>query len=126
MCDTVETIYFSEISIGISIWQVLMNLTNDNPVGCQQIADFGGLEIMSALIAGHFPSFSSSSSSFSEMKEISGFSNSSVEVDPQNDTRLTDQELDFLVAILGLLVNLVEKDDRNRLLLTIVYLPLFT
>ena len=103
-----------------------MNLTNDNPVGCQQIADCGGLETMSALIADHFPSFSSSSSPSCEMKDIAMFSNSSVEFDPQNDTHLTDQELDFLVAILGLLVNLVEKDDRNRLLFTIVYLPLFT
>lgn len=94
--------------------KVLMNLTNDNPVGCQQIADCGGLETMSALIADHFPSFSSSSSPSCEMKEIAMFSNSSVELDPQNDTHLTDQELDFLVAILGLLVNLVEKDDRNR------------
>ncbi|KAJ9690405.1 hypothetical protein PVL29_012853 [Vitis rotundifolia] len=94
--------------------KVLMNLTNDNPVGCQQIADCGGLETMSALIADHFPSFSSSSSPFCEMKEIAMLSNSSVEIDPQNDTHLTDQELDFLVAILGLLVNLVEKDDRNR------------
>ncbi|CBI35691.3 unnamed protein product, partial [Vitis vinifera] len=94
--------------------KVLMNLTNDNPVGCQQIADCGGLETMSALIADHFPSFSSSSSPSCEMKDIAMFSNSSVEFDPQNDTHLTDQELDFLVAILGLLVNLVEKDDRNR------------
>ncbi|KAL6333594.1 hypothetical protein AAG906_028779 [Vitis piasezkii] len=94
--------------------KVLMNLTNDNPVGCQQIADCGGLETMSALIADHFPSFSSSSSPSCEMKELAMFSNSSVEFDPQNDTHLTDQELDFLVAILGLLVNLVEKDDRNR------------
>lgn len=87
-----------------------MNLTNDNPVGCQQIADCGGLETMSGLIADHFPSFNSSSSSFSERKEVPMISN----------RHLTDQELDFLVAILGLLVNLIEKDDHNRLLLTIV------
>lgn len=71
-----------------------MNLTNDNPVGCQQIAAYGGLETMSMLIAGHFPSFSSSLSFC--------------------DRHLADHELDFLVAILGLLVNLVEKDGRNR------------
>ncbi|KAG5246915.1 wings apart protein [Salix suchowensis] len=35
--------------------KVLMNLTNDNPIGCQQIAVCGGLETMSTLIAGHFP-----------------------------------------------------------------------
>ena len=86
-----------------------MNLTNDNPVGCQQIAAYGGLETMSMLIAGHFPSFSSSSP-FAQMKE----NNSRTAEDHQYDKHLTDHELDFLVAILGLLVNLVEKDDHNR------------
>ncbi|KAL3851289.1 hypothetical protein ACJIZ3_013171 [Penstemon smallii] len=76
--------------------KVLMNLANDNPEGCRQIAACGGLEVTSSLIAGHFPSFSSSLLS------------------KQSNTQLTDQELDFLVAILGLLVNLVEKDGRNR------------
>lgn len=81
-----------------------MNVTNDNPVGCQQIAACGGLETMSSLIALHFPSFSSSPPSF-------------LDVDNQSDRPLTDHELDFLVAILGLLVNLVEKDGENRLIL---------
>lgn len=94
-------------------WQVLMNLTNDNPVGCRQIAACGGLEIMSSLIAGHFPSFSRSSFSFSEIKENKSHS----KLDNQSDRPLTDPELDFLVAILGLLVNLVEKDGQNRLIL---------
>ncbi|KAG6778717.1 hypothetical protein POTOM_015061 [Populus tomentosa] len=93
--------------------KVLMNLTNDNPIGCQQIAVCGGLETMSTLIAGHFPSFSSSISLVGEMQE----DDSSIEPDNQNDVHLTDQELDFLVAILGLLVNLVEKDGDNRLVL---------
>nr|GMD06846.1 uncharacterized protein LOC109165564 [Ipomoea batatas] len=84
--------------------KVLMNLTNDNPIGCEQIAACGGLETLSCLIAGHFPSFSSNVecgfSSKSDIKQI--------------ESTLSDQELDFLVAILGLLVNLVEKDARNR------------
>ncbi|KAK7309109.1 hypothetical protein RJT34_05588 [Clitoria ternatea] len=79
--------------------KVLINLTNDNPVGCQQIAANGGLEIMPFLIVGHFPSFSSSSPSFARIIE---------------NRHLTDHELDFLVAILGLLVNLIEKDAHNR------------
>ncbi|CAI0468609.1 unnamed protein product [Linum tenue] len=83
--------------------KVLMNLTNENPVGCRQVAGCKGLETMSSLIADHFPSFDSSSSSL----------NSAV-LAHQNEGRLTDQELDFLVAILGLLVNLVEKDGQNR------------
>lgn len=86
-----------------------MNLTNDNPVGCQQIAAYGGLETMSMLIAGHFPSFSSSLS-FTQIKG----SSPRTEKDHLCDRHLTDHELDFLVAILGLLVNLVEKDGRNR------------
>ncbi|KAH8493550.1 hypothetical protein H0E87_020347 [Populus deltoides] len=90
--------------------KVLMNLTNDNPIGCQQIAACGGLETMSSLIAGHFPLFSSSISFFGELQEDS----SSIPLENQNDIHLTDQELDLLVAILGLLVNLVEKDGDNR------------
>ncbi|EEF43242.1 conserved hypothetical protein [Ricinus communis] len=88
--------------------KVLMNLTNDNPIGCKQIAACGGLEKMCSLIAGHFPSFSSSLSCFSETK------GDTTSMESQNDNHLTDQELDFLVAILGLLVNLVEKDGHNR------------
>lgn len=87
-----------------------MNLTNDNPVGCEQIAAYGGLETMSSLIAGHFPCFGSSSLSFSRIKE----NTSKSEIDHRCDVHLTDHELDFLVAILGLLVNLVEKDSHNR------------
>ncbi|KAF6155795.1 hypothetical protein GIB67_039126 [Kingdonia uniflora] len=84
--------------------KVLMNLTNDNPLGCEQIAVNGGLETLSTLIVGHFPSFSSCLSLCSTVK---GNGN-------QSEKRFTDQELDFLVAILGLLVNLVEKDSLNR------------
>lgn len=79
--------------------KVLMNLTNDNSIGCQQIASCGGLETLACLIAGHFPSFSSKPDTKSAH---------------QIDCPLSDQDLDFLVAILGLLVNLVEKDGENR------------
>lgn len=84
-----------------------MNLTNDNSVGCQQIAVCGGLETLCGLIAGHYPSFSSYLPMFGDQRDKSAL----VEVD---NKRLNDQELDFLVAILGLLVNLVEKDGHNR------------
>ncbi|KAK6124404.1 hypothetical protein DH2020_041824 [Rehmannia glutinosa] len=93
--------------------KVLMNLANDNPEGCQQIATCGGLEILSSLIAGHFPSFSSLPH-FVDVRECSLSSKSCPRIDQHSKTHLTDQELDFLVAILGLLVNLVEKDGRNR------------
>ncbi|KAL0407351.1 UNVERIFIED_CONTAM: hypothetical protein Slati_4049000 [Sesamum latifolium] len=94
--------------------KVLMNLTNDNPEGCQQIGTCGGLEILSSLIAGHFPSFSLSSPHFGDARESGLSSKSSPRINQQSNTPLTDQELDFLVAILGLLVNLVEKDSVNR------------
>ncbi|KAK8349509.1 hypothetical protein V6Z12_A06G146000 [Gossypium hirsutum] len=90
--------------------KVLMNLTNDNPLGCKQIAASGALETLSRLIACHFPSFCSYMPRISEMEDNS----LCVELHNQNDRPLTDPELDFLVAILGLLVNLVEKDEHNR------------
>ncbi|XP_039016628.1 wings apart-like protein 1 isoform X2 [Hibiscus syriacus] len=90
--------------------KVLMNLTNDNPVGCRQIAASGALETLSTLIACHYPTFCSYLPCSSEMEENS----LCVELHNQKDRPLTDPELDFLVAILGLLVNLVEKDEHNR------------
>lgn len=90
-----------------------MNLANDNPDGCQQIAKRGGLEILSSLIASHFPSFSHMPQSV-KLRGSNLSSKSSPRIDQQSNKDLTDQELDFLVAILGLLVNLVEKDGRNR------------
>ena len=84
--------------------QVLMNLTNDNSVGCRQIASCGGLETLSSLIAGHFPTYSSHFSPSTNPQKHSLLSNKI----------LTDDELDFLVALLGLLVNLVEKNGENR------------
>ncbi|XP_068645465.1 wings apart-like protein 1 isoform X2 [Aristolochia californica] len=94
--------------------KVLMNLTNDNSVGCQQIAFCGGLDTMVTLIIRHFPMFDSVSSGI----------HTTVFYHLENK-HLHDQELDFLVAILGLLVNLVEKDaqNRSRLATASVYLP---
>ncbi|GAB2231434.1 hypothetical protein Droror1_Dr00010441 [Drosera rotundifolia] len=94
--------------------KVLMNLANDNAEGCQQIAAAGGLETLTSLIVRHFPSFSSTISQSDELREISLLSDSVHELGSQTDVHLNDQELDFLVAILGLLVNLIEKDSRNR------------
>ncbi|XP_039070342.1 wings apart-like protein 1 isoform X2 [Hibiscus syriacus] len=90
--------------------KVLMNLTNDNPLGCQKIAASGAMETLSTLIASHFPLFCSYLPRARKMEEAS----LSVYLDDQSDVPLTDPELDFLVAILGLLVNLVEKDEQNR------------
>ncbi|CAA7020793.1 unnamed protein product [Microthlaspi erraticum] len=92
--------------------KVLMNLTNDNAIGCRQVGGCRGLESMAELIARHFPSFTRSPL-FSEM-----------EMSQKKDKHLTDQELDFLVAILGLLVNLVEKDGVNRSRLASASVPI--
>ncbi|KAK1309527.1 hypothetical protein QJS10_CPA09g01583 [Acorus calamus] len=93
--------------------KVLMNLTNDNPVGCRKIAACGGLDTMAALIVNHFPSFSYHQ--HNQLKENVSMSKSQmVDTICLKDKHLNDQELDFLVAILGLLVNLVEKDSENR------------
>ncbi|KAI4371079.1 hypothetical protein MLD38_019352 [Melastoma candidum] len=94
--------------------KVLMNLTNDNPLGCKQIAACGGLETIASVIASHFPAFCSSTKLSLESKE----KNPCLQLSSQTDKDLSDQELDLLVAILGLLVNLVEKDGNNRARLT--------
>ncbi|XP_009148439.1 uncharacterized protein LOC103871874 [Brassica rapa] len=96
--------------------KVLMNLTNDNAVGCRQVGGCKGLESMAELIARHFPSFTGSPL-FNEM-DVTGSSQQ------KKDKHLTDQELDFLVAILGLLVNLVEKDGVNRSRLASASVPI--
>ncbi|KAK9092454.1 hypothetical protein Syun_027365 [Stephania yunnanensis] len=94
--------------------KVLMNLTNDNHIGCKQIAACGGLETLCSLIIRHFPSFSTPSSPSGWTEDSNLPSNSSGKLEYPNDKHFTEQELDFLVAILGLLVNLVEKDSLNR------------
>ncbi|KAL6883510.1 hypothetical protein ACP4OV_010924 [Aristida adscensionis] len=105
--------------------KVLMNLANDNPCGCEQIASCGGLNTMASLIIKHFPSFGLSMDEKHWVKErVSSGQHVNVSQDmscSQNSNaqqvkskQLRDHELDFLVAILGLLVNLVEKDSLNR------------
>ncbi|KAI0488227.1 hypothetical protein KFK09_028054 [Dendrobium nobile] len=95
--------------------KVLMNLTNDNPVGCQQIAACGGLDTLASLIANHFPSFDLCFPVSTETEEIRTSIDRSNEFGHLHDRKLHDHQLDFLVAILGLLVNLVEKDSLNRM-----------
>ncbi|KAF8722560.1 hypothetical protein HU200_022391 [Digitaria exilis] len=104
--------------------KVLMNLANDNPSGCEQIASCGGINTMASLIIKHFPSFDFSMNNNNQLKDrVSSGQHVNVNEDlssSQNMARqvktkhLRDHELDFLVAILGLLVNLVEKDSLNR------------
>lgn len=101
----------------LSAVKVLMNLTNDNPIGCHQVAVCGGLDTMASLIVDHYPLFQCHlfASSKHTGKDTSSESpaNGSCSFN-QKDEPLSDQDLDLLVVILGVLVNLVEKDTGNR------------
>uniref|UniRef100_A0A0E0BC84 Wings apart-like protein C-terminal domain-containing protein n=1 Tax=Oryza glumipatula TaxID=40148 RepID=A0A0E0BC84_9ORYZ len=113
--------------------KVLMNLANDNPSGCELIASCGGLNTMASLIMKHFPSFCfvvdnnyNTRDGASSCRDV----NLDHELSSQNSKahqvkikQLRDHELDFLVAILGLLVNLVEKDSLNRVRLSSARVP---
>eukprot|EP01018_Ginkgo_biloba_P033675 Gb_07895 [translate_table: standard] len=95
-----------------------MNLTNDNPLGCHQVAACGGLDTMASLIVGHYPLFQSHLFTSGRQKgngthlDLANIRSSS---DDHSDEALSDQDLDLLVVILGVLVNLVEKDTGNRI-----------
>ncbi|KAG0472676.1 hypothetical protein HPP92_014533 [Vanilla planifolia] len=95
--------------------KVLMNLTNDNTIGCQQIGACGGIDILASLISNHFPSFNMHLPIGTENEESMQSLDRSTKLESISEGQLNDRELDFLVAILGLLVNLVEKDSLNRL-----------
>ncbi|KAG0474428.1 hypothetical protein HPP92_014114 [Vanilla planifolia] len=95
--------------------KVLMNLTNDNTIGCQQIGACGGIDILASLISYHFPSFNMHLPIGTENEESMQSLDGSTKLESISEGQLNDRELDFLVAILGLLVNLVEKDSLNRL-----------
>ncbi|XP_044971345.1 wings apart-like protein 2 isoform X1 [Hordeum vulgare subsp. vulgare] len=95
--------------------KVLMNLANDNPYGCEHIASCGGLNTMASLIIKHFPSFDFSVDTDRDVELGQDLTSSEDSKACQvKAKKLRDHELDFLVAILGLLVNLVEKDSLNR------------
>ncbi|KAF6989202.1 hypothetical protein CFC21_006558 [Triticum aestivum] len=95
--------------------KVLMNLANDNPSGCEHIASCGGLNTMASLIIKHFPSFDFSVDTGRDVDLGQDLTDSEDSKACQVKAKqLRDHELDFLVAILGLLVNLVEKDSLNR------------
>lgn len=98
----------------LSSVKVLMNLTNDNPVGCQQIGASGGLDTLVSLITSHFSSLDMHFPvSTKTVERVTSFDKNK-ESEYLNNRKLHDHQLDFLVAILGLLVNLIEKDCVNR------------
>lgn len=95
----------------LSAVKVLMNLTNDNDLGCRQVAADGGLDAVALLIAKHFPSFQSVSL---KVRRRNGEDKGNNRIKQESDANHQDQDLDLLVVVLGVLVNLVEKDTRNR------------
>lgn len=94
-----------------------MNLTNNNPVGCRQVAMCGGLDAIAALLVAHFPSPSSEAHVFLLGKENE---KNHPAPEPTTSERLkgkgceADEDLEMVVVALGVLCNLVEKDERNR------------
>ncbi|CAM6087321.1 unnamed protein product [Calypogeia fissa] len=81
--------------------KVLMNLTNGNPLGCSQVATCGGLNSLSSLLIANYPWPRSPAA------PLEGSPARQSEAD-------TEQDLDLLVTVLGVLCNLVEKDIGNR------------
>lgn len=79
-----------------------MNLTNGNPLGCSQVATCGGLNSLSSLLIANYPwpRVLAASSGASPARESEGED--------------SEQDLDLLVTVLGVLCNLVEKDISNR------------
>jgi hypothetical protein len=93
----------------IIVHQVLMNLTNDNPVGCFQVAACGGLGLIASLLVAHFPNPQSGP----QEERLGGVRHASSEM-LKGTGGQADQHLDLVVVALGVLCNLVEKDERNR------------
>lgn len=95
----------------LSAVKVLMNLTNDNDLGCRQVAVVRGLDAMASLIVRHFPSFHCFPS---DAQAKNGGRKASEKSFREKPAEHQDQDLDLLVVVLGVLVNLVEKDTKNR------------
>lgn len=79
--------------------------------------------MLASLIGSHFPSFDFFQPADNPLDETISASKSSADARPPESKHLSDHGLDFLVAILGLLVNLVEKDNQNRSILLLSLSP---
>jgi hypothetical protein len=97
----------------ITVYQVLMNLTNDNPIGCCQVAVCGGLGVIASLLVAHFPSPQSGLQEEGLEHRIGSLQHGSSEM-LEGKSGQADQDLDLVVVALGVLCNLVEKDEGNR------------
>ncbi|CAM6009739.1 unnamed protein product [Sphagnum balticum] len=97
----------------LSAVKVLMNLTNDNPVGCFQVAACGGLGVIASLLVAHFPNPQSGPQAEGQEERLGGVQHGSSEM-LKGKGGQADQHLDLVVVALGVLCNLVEKDEGNR------------
>ncbi|CAM6079469.1 unnamed protein product [Sphagnum tenellum] len=97
----------------LSAVKVLMNLTNDNPIGCCQVAVCGGLGVIASLLVAHFPSPQSGLQEEGLEHRIGRLQHGSSEM-LEGKSGQADQDLDLVVVALGVLCNLVEKDEGNR------------
>ncbi|KAH9546093.1 hypothetical protein CY35_12G077900 [Sphagnum magellanicum] len=97
----------------LSAVKVLMNLTNDNPIGCCQVAVCGGLGVIASLLVAHFPSPQSGLQEEGLEHRIGSLQHGSSEM-LEGKSGQADQDLDLVVVALGVLCNLVEKDEGNR------------
>ncbi|KAH8952654.1 hypothetical protein BDL97_09G096000 [Sphagnum fallax] len=97
----------------LSAVKVLMNLTNDNPVGCFQVAACGGLGVIASLLVAHFPNPQSGPQEEGQEERLGGVQHGSSEM-LKGKGGQADQHLDLVVVALGVLCNLVEKDEGNR------------
>jgi hypothetical protein len=97
----------------IIVHQVLMNLTNDSPVCCFQVAACGGLGVIASLLVVHFPSPQSRPREEGQEERLGGVQHGSSEI-LKGKGGQADQHLDLVVVALGVLCNLVEKDEGNR------------
>ncbi|CAK9251932.1 unnamed protein product [Sphagnum jensenii] len=97
----------------LSAVKVLMNLTNDNPIGCCQVAVCGGLGVIASLLVAHFPSPQSGLQEQGLEHRIRSLQHGSSEM-LEGKSGQADQDLDLVVVALGVLCNLVEKDEGNR------------
>lgn len=83
-----------------------MNLTNNNPVGCRQVANCGGLDPIATLLVAYFPK-----PSFDTLQGVGSTTYDKLKGKGSD----TDQDLEMVVVALGVLCNLVERDEINRL-----------
>ena len=92
-----------------------MNLSNENVYGCRQVALVGGLQTISALAVTCCKSVALSVGNGDDSIKSSFQFGISPSGDAKSKSRQCgSDDMDLLIVVLGVLVNLVEKDESNR------------